>query len=367
MKTQISSIDLHFLLKEMQDLIGARVDKIYNPSKEEILIQLHLTGEGKKIIRIISGKFMFITEQKEPSESPSGFCMFLRKYLENTRLREISQVSSERIAKLSFEAKESNFNMYVELFGKGNIILTDEKEVIISALELQKWADREINKGIKYSYPKKDFNFFVIKKDEMKKILNKESEIVLCLAKDFGLGGTYAEEILLRAGIDKKKKKLSDEESEKVFSEFKKIINNDLQAAIIYDDVKLKDIIPFELDIYNDFEKKEFPSFNSAFDFFYKNEFGKREFKSKHQTQIDKTNEIIDKQRKQIASLEKKAEEESRKGEIIYENYQMIDNIITELNKARQKYSFDEIREKLKGNKKVKSIDGKDKKVTIEV
>ena len=64
MKSQISSVDLHYLIEEMQFLVGGRIDKIYHPKKEELLFQFHVTSKGKQILRILSGKFMFLSEYK---------------------------------------------------------------------------------------------------------------------------------------------------------------------------------------------------------------------------------------------------------------------------------------------------------------
>ena len=52
----LSSIDVHYIVKELKGLQGSRVDNIYQKEKEEILLQLHRSGEGKK-----SGKRVFLT------------------------------------------------------------------------------------------------------------------------------------------------------------------------------------------------------------------------------------------------------------------------------------------------------------------
>jgi predicted ribosome quality control (RQC) complex YloA/Tae2 family protein len=368
MKSQISSVDLHYLLKEMQFLVNARVDKIYHPEKEELLIQLHATGKGKQIIRVIAGKFIFLSDYKEQYESPSGFCMFLRKLLENTKLREISQVGSERIVKLGFETKEERLNVYIELFGKGNVVTTDDKDIIINALEQKKWADREIKKGLKYEYPKREFNVFEMNEKEFEKTMKTGQELVLKLAKGIGLGGLYSEEICTLSKIDKNKKELIEDEEKKLFDIYKKIINNKIHALIIKENNSIKEIIPFEFETYRGLDKQEFPSFNEAFDYFFREQYAaKKEFVSKHQSQIDKQMQIIEQQKKQIQQLEKSAEEEAKKAELIYEKYSLINEILTEINKARQKYNFEEIKNKLKGHKIIKDADGKNKKVTIEV
>ena len=106
--------------------------------------------------------------------------------------------------------------------------------------------------------------------------------------------------------------------------------------------------------------------FNNAFDYFFKEEFGE-EFVSRHQANIDKALKIIKQQEKQTNELEKKAGENNRKGELIYEKYQEVDGILKEINKAREKYSFKEIKEKLKGHKIVKEVDEKNKKIAVEL
>jgi predicted ribosome quality control (RQC) complex YloA/Tae2 family protein len=351
----------------MQFLKDSRVDKIYHPRKEELLLQFHVTGKGKSILRIISGKFVFLTDYKENYDNPSGFCMFLRKYLSNSRMRKVEQIGSERVLRIVFEAKKVKYNLYAELFGKGNIVLTDENDMILNALEQKKWKDREIKKGLKYVFPKNKYDLFKIKKDELEGVFSSDKELVYKLAKDLGLGGTYAEEICKMAAVDKDKKRLTQEEVSKVFSKLKEMTKEKVKASINYKDGKIKDIIPFELGSLKDHEKKSFKTFNSAFDNFFKEEYAKEEFVSKHQSVIDKTSKIISQQEKQIKSLEKKTEENSKKGELLYEKYQVVDEVLKEINKARKKYSFDEIKKKLKGHKIVKEVNSKDKKVVVEL
>jgi len=57
----------------------------------------------------------------------------------------------------------------------------------------------------------------------------------------------------------------------------------------------------------------------------------------------------------------------NERAEIFYTNYNLIQNIITELKKARKKYSWKEIKEKLKDHKIIKDINEKEGKITIEI
>ncbi len=365
MKFQISSVDLHYIVKELQLMIGSRVDRIYNPEKEDVLIQAHLTGVGKKIIRILSGKAVFLTNIKETSEEPSGFCMFLRKYLENTRIREISQIASERILLIVFEGKETNYKLYAELFGKGNIVFTDENDIIINAIDQKKWSDRDIKKGLKYEYPKREFNLFKINREEFEKIIKSgKKDIGFTLAKELGVGGTFSDEIISMSGIDKTKKEISQAEIDSIYDSFLKIITNDIRATAIYDNEELRLIAPFKLSSMNELRQEEIESMSQGFDIAVKSQ---AIFKSKHQNLIDKTGSIVYQQRTQVEELMKSAEEEQKKGEMIYENYQKVEEILRVLNEARKKYSFDEIKNKLGGNGIVTQVDSKNKKIKINL
>ncbi len=153
--------------------------------------------------------YIYLTDYKEKSpEKPSGFCMVLRKNLEQSRLRSIKQLGSERIIELLFEKKEKH-KLFIELFSPGNIVLCKEEDTIISALETKKWKDRTIRGGIAYVFPKREINFFDLKKKELKELLKstEKDSLVTCLAIDLGLGGVYAEESCLLAKIEPAQRK----------------------------------------------------------------------------------------------------------------------------------------------------------------
>ena len=106
MKTQLASLDIYFALKELKNLEGSKADRIYNNGKEEIYIQLYKSNIGKKILRVIVGKAIFLTGTKSVDEKPSGFCMGLRKHLEGKFLDSVEQLGPERILKFVFKAKD---------------------------------------------------------------------------------------------------------------------------------------------------------------------------------------------------------------------------------------------------------------------
>ncbi|MEK6869147.1 MAG: NFACT family protein, partial [Nanoarchaeota archaeon] len=205
MVKQLSSLDMHFLLKELKGLENSRVDRIYNSGKEEAYIQLHKANVGKSILRVILGKAIFLASEKSIDETPSGFCMLLRKHLEGKFLDSIEQLEPERILKLAFKSKEESKIIYIEFFGKGNIILCNQDGIILDSLIHHQFKDRNVAPKEKYLYPIMAYNFFNITEKNLSDLFknSKKDKIVTSLAVELGLGGIYSEEICMLLEIDK--------------------------------------------------------------------------------------------------------------------------------------------------------------------
>ncbi|MBN4049033.1 NFACT family protein [archaeon AH-315-M20] len=370
MTKQLSSIDMHFLLKELKSLENSRVDKIYNNGKEEIYINFFKSGEGKKILRIISGKAIFLTETKDSDEKPSHFCTMLRKHLDNKTLVSIEQLEPERILKFSFKSKEETRSLYLEIFGKGNLILCKE-EYIIESLIKHKFRDRTILPKEKYKHPEMQYNVFDINKNKLKEFFknSNKDKIVTAFAIELGLGGILSEEVCLLSKLDKNKVpgKIDDKEITIILKSIKSIINKKINPQIVYKNEEATDVVPFDLEFYKECKQTKYPSFDEALDYYFTKEVNLIKKESPYEKQIKEVERIIKEQEDTIKSLKEKVEENTKKGESIYNNYQLIKEILTEINKAKEKYSWEEIKKKLKEHKIVKDVDVKEKKVVVEI
>ncbi|MEK6817003.1 MAG: hypothetical protein AABY09_05290, partial [Nanoarchaeota archaeon] len=60
----LSSIEVAAVVKELQELVNSKVSQVYQPSKEEILIELFKTSTGKFLVRIVPGKCIYVTSFK---------------------------------------------------------------------------------------------------------------------------------------------------------------------------------------------------------------------------------------------------------------------------------------------------------------
>lgn len=366
---QLSSLDLHFLLEELLVLKDSRIDKIYQPEKGKIIFSFYKTNAGKRILKINVGQSLFLVDEKEKYDEILGFGMLLRKHLDGRFLYDIAQIEPERIIRLSFKAKDDKKHLYLEFFGKGNAILCSEHSVIINALVHHEFRERAVKPKLKYVYPVMNYNLFGINENQLKELLknSKKESIVVSLAVELGLGGVYSEEICLLSNIDKGKKPGALENSEigKILENIEKVIDKKIEAQAIFQGSDLVDAIPFAFEFYKNNEKKYFSAFSQALDFFYS------QFKEIKETKFDKRlkelQRIIEQQKAAIEELKIQERELREKGELIYHKYGMVKEVLDELNKAGKKYSWKEIKEKLKGNKVVKELNEKERKVVMEV
>ena len=134
----------NILIELNNNLINARIEKIYVPTKNDIFLCFHTKNRDnlKLLISIDANnaRIHFSNNVKEnPSKAPQ-ICMILRKHLQGAKLLSISQYGLDRVITFKFE----NINelgdlvqksLVVELMGKySNVILIDDKEKIIDSM-----------------------------------------------------------------------------------------------------------------------------------------------------------------------------------------------------------------------------------------
>lgn len=352
MKTEMSSFDILAVTGELQKLEGARLNKVYQVSPQELKIQLSVRELGKQELVIEAGKRIHLTDYPKPSpEKPSTFAMTLRKHLENAVLTDIKQVAFDRIVELSFRKGGEEFKLIGELFGKGNIILTDGNYKILAVMKPQRFKARSLVGKAAYEYPPQRLNPFEVSKDELRSIINEsESDVVRMLASPLGLGGLYAEELCSRAGVEKNRERIIDEEASRLFNalvELKNLISKE-KPVIIFDGDTAVDVAPFKLRIYEGKRTQEFDSFNKAADEYF-TKYELRRVEGLRDAEFEKEVKRLEARlEEQVRALEKyrKIEEGYKQlGNLIYANFGNIGNILTALSSARKTRSWEEIAE----------------------
>ncbi|XP_022219389.2 nuclear export mediator factor NEMF homolog [Drosophila obscura] len=127
MKTRFSTYDIICGVAELQKLVGLRVNQIYDIDNKTYLIRLQGNGAVQKITLLIESGIRFHTTRFEwpKNVAPSGFSMKLRKHLKNKRLEKISQLGVDRIVDFQFGSGDAAYHVLLELYDRGNLILTD--------------------------------------------------------------------------------------------------------------------------------------------------------------------------------------------------------------------------------------------------
>ncbi len=358
-KTSISSLELAALVQELQFLVKGKISQIYH-SEEELLLQIHIPGKGKIFLKIISGKWLCLTEEKNPPLTPSSFCMQLRKYLDNAIITAIGQKDSERIVILELEKKEK-YLMIIEFFAKGNIIVVNENYDIIAALRQLLLKERYIKAGEKYIFPASPVNWKTITEKELISLFQKSEKknLAACLATEIGLGGLYAEQICAETGIDKNKKpadatKDEIKKIEEIIHIFRENIKN--PEGYVYED----QVTPFPLPDRIPLQKRE--TYNKAIDLL-------QPFKiaSPYEKKIKTLQRRVEEQQEAIKKLGENIEENTRKGEKIYGYYSQLARLQQIVKELRETKGWQDVAQELKREKNIKRVDLKDKVVSISL
>ena len=152
-------------------LIGSRVDKIHQFSREEMVFVLRLrepAADGARSAKLYlsagadSPRLHLTSSSFENPKSPPMFCMLMRKHLGSAKLLEIRQVGLDRILHLIFETRNEmgdliELTVAIEIMGRhSNIILIDENGRVIDSIKRiddTMSSVRPILPGVRYTLP----------------------------------------------------------------------------------------------------------------------------------------------------------------------------------------------------------------------
>lgn len=162
----LDGIFLHFLKQEIErEALGARVEKVSQPSKEELVLSLrNRTGAYKLLLSVRSNspRVHFTKYAPDNPQTPPMLCMLLRKTLVGAVLTGLRQAGLDRVLFLDFDASNEigdrvHPSLCIEIMARhSNIILLGENGVVIDAvkrIDAAKSSVREILPGLPYELP----------------------------------------------------------------------------------------------------------------------------------------------------------------------------------------------------------------------
>ncbi|MBR5496108.1 MAG: NFACT family protein [Oscillospiraceae bacterium] len=187
---------LSLLKNEISQIaLGSRVEKISQPSREELVISLRYKGGSAKLLisaTASSPRIHFTGIPLENPKSPPMFCMLARKHLNNGKLIGVRQIGMDRIIILDFESVNElgdlvKVSIAVEIMGRhSNIIIIDQNGKIIDAIKrISDDMSRvcSVLPGMKYSLPPIQEKMNIVENDidvicnTITSITNKEIEL----------------------------------------------------------------------------------------------------------------------------------------------------------------------------------------------
>ena len=242
------------ITQEISELSGARIDKIFEPNKNEIILGLYLNKKNYAIDICIDSqncRINLTTHSKPNPQVAPNFCMLLRKNLIGLKLKHIITFDLERLIILEFEGFDElddiiSKKLVIELMGKhSNIILLDESNMIIDSIRHIKEVDenyRDILPHTKYSFPTSTkINFL-----DLKDFYDFKKYIVTTSIKDLPsqISSTFngISKSFICAIIDKFNiKELNNSNLEIIFNYINQIINNIGTESLSFEKIKNKE------------------------------------------------------------------------------------------------------------------------------
>lgn len=207
------------VVKELNDtLIGCRINKIAQPEADELILTIKGSCGQKRLFLSASASLplIYFTETNKPSPlTAPGFCMLLRKHLQNGRIVSITQPGLERIVHIDIEHLDEmgdlcHKTLIIEIMGKhSNIIFCHADGTIIDSIKHVSGlvsSVREVLPGKPYFVAQTQDKLNPLETDLEEwcaKVLTKPTAAFKAIYGSYtGISPILAQEICYRAGVD---------------------------------------------------------------------------------------------------------------------------------------------------------------------
>ncbi len=417
-KREMTSIDLTALVTELGRYEGAKVDKAYLYDDDLLRLKLRDFDRGRVELLVEVGevKRAHVAAAEHVPDAPGrppNFAMMLRNRLNGADFAGVEQYEFDRILVFHFERGDADTSIVVELFGQGNVAVLDENGEVVQSLDTVRLKSRTVAPGAQYEFPQSRINPLTVSYEAFAmKMDDSDTDVVRTLATQLNFGGLYGEELCTRAGIEKTLDiaDAGEDEYRKLYDALQRL-KEPLQTGQfdprVYEEIvddedgedegegtqtdepvtRVVDVTPFPLEERSDLNSAGFDSFDAALDdYFYRLELdadepsggsgGGGRQRPDFESQIEKQERIIQQQQGAIEGFDEQAEQEREKGESLYANYELVDEILSTVRSARDEgVPWDEIGETLEAGAEqgipaaeaVEGVDGATGTVTISL
>lgn len=337
----LDGIVLRAVVNELKaKLINGKIDKVYQPEKDELIINIRCQKKNEKLLISASSNNprIYITNISKPNpQNPPMFCMLLRKHLQGGKILNIDQYSMDRILYFDIESLDelgvkSIKRIIIEIMGKhSNIILIDKNNnTIIDSIKRIPYSVstvRQILPGLCYELPpsKDKISPLNVSKNEFIHYLeidNAEKAIFRHIYTTYlGISPLVSKEICYRSNIDPNTplSNISTENAYQLFNSFYSIFhqiqNNIFIPTIVFDknENKIIDFSSIDLQQYDKKSKSHFNSICMLLDKYYveRDNFDRIKQKTSDlkkivQIRLDRTINKLNKQKQELLNASKR-------------------------------------------------------------
>jgi len=322
------------VVEELREkLRGGRIDTIFQPEKDEIILQVRSIGQNFKLILSANASYprIHLTDiTKDNPPNPPVFCMVLRKHLSGGKILDIGFHDFERIVNLEVESINelgdvSTKKLIIEIMGRhSNIILVNDENRIIDAI---KHVDNEIS-SVREVMPARPYML----PPSQDKISPVDVNIQSLLENAAKAGNTSIEKFLLNsikgfspllcreichlANIDGKKplEYLSDQSVNRLEAVLQKIIDrintSDFEPCIAFEDESFENPVDFHCFRLKQYKYvKTLPSISAVLNEFYAIKDAYERLKQKKSDLVKVIHTNIDRCKKKISLQQEKLRE----------------------------------------------------------
>lgn len=351
MKNNISSFELKHLVKELQIIKESRISNVFLGSDYSYIFELYSASLKKKYLHIKFPNIIFLTSQKYETIEANEFVKNLRQKVGSQIIKDIRQWGTDRVVEIDLVDK----NIILEFYLRGNLILI-EKGLIELVADKKKFENKTNEIGTEYKIEKPSIDYSRLNIEEINSLVKTDLTLNVgkFLAAKLGLGKDVSEYIISELKLNREQfaNELQDSQKAKISKLLRDICQMPVNIDLVKNAIR---ILPGKVD-----SEKSFESISKGIEYYYQESKKKSLLKtSKYTSEINKNKKLIAKQEKLLENNEKTSDILDEKGNAIYANYEIINEVISLVQNKPELLDNKEFLEKAgikKVNKKNKSI-----------
>jgi len=353
-KRELTSVDIAAVVGELARHEGAKVDKAYLYGDDLVRLKLRHYDHGRvELLLGVGGEKRVHTTDPDrvpdAPERPPEFAKTLRSRIAGGELASVEQFEFDRIVVLRFERPDADTTVVVELFGDGNVAVLDEHGEVLRSLETVRLKSRTVAPGATYEYPASRLHPFEVDYDGFRaRVRESDADVVRTLATQLNFGGLYGEEICARAGVEKTLDvtEVTDDQIRAMYDAVgrlgERLATGDLDPRVYEDDDgQVVDATPIPLTERESLDATTADGFQAALDDYFRRldedevDDNTTPQRPDFESEIAKQERIVEQQEGAIDDFDEQADAERERAELLYANYDLVDDVLTTVRDAR--------------------------------